>query len=174
MDSGGIFSFGMAAPGNRTAASYPQRKFAEGEKLWVTGLDVQKNDIVFRLYGDPYDGFRYYAELRFPFEKNSTITPDQALAMIAEVLTVEQAAPGAAPAAAQQAVPPVAPPPPPAGNVPLPDIAPPQTISLGQTIDEVVAVFGQPQKIVNLGSKQTYYYKDLKVIFTDGKVSDVQ
>jgi hypothetical protein len=45
---------------------------------------------------------------------------------------------------------------------------------LGQTIDEVVAVFGQPEKIVNLGSKQIYVYKDLKVTFVKGKVSDVQ
>ena len=32
----------------------------------------------------------------------------------------------------------------------------------------------QPQKIVNLGAKQMYFYPDMKVIFTNGKVSDVQ
>jgi hypothetical protein len=45
---------------------------------------------------------------------------------------------------------------------------------LGQTIDQVVAALGQPDKIVNLGSKQIYVYKDLKVTFVDGKVADVQ
>ena len=30
------------------------------------------------------------------------------------------------------------------------------------------------EKIIDLGSKKTYLYKDLKVIFIDGKVSDVQ
>jgi hypothetical protein len=38
----------------------------------------------------------------------------------------------------------------------------------------VIAALGQPQKIVKLPKKETYYYKDLKVIFTAGKVSDVQ
>ena len=52
--------------------------------------------------------------------------------------------------------------------------AQPQTIQLGQTTDEVVAVLGQPDKIVNLGAKQIYVYKDLKVTFLKGKVSDVQ
>ena len=33
---------------------------------------------------------------------------------------------------------------------------------------------GQPDKKVNLGAKQIYYYKDMKVIFLSGKVSDVQ
>ena len=48
------------------------------------------------------------------------------------------------------------------------------SIQLGQTIDEVVAALGQPEKAVNLGSKQIYVYKDLKVTFVNGKVSDVQ
>ena len=45
---------------------------------------------------------------------------------------------------------------------------------MGQTIDEVVAAIGQPDKIVNLGAKQIYVYKDIKVTFMKGKVSDVQ
>jgi len=52
--------------------------------------------------------------------------------------------------------------------------APPPTIQLGQTPDEVTGALGQPEKIVNLGAKQIYYYKDMKVTFVKGKVSDVQ
>jgi hypothetical protein len=52
--------------------------------------------------------------------------------------------------------------------------AEPQTIQLGQSTDEVVGALGQPDKIVNLGAKQIYVYKDLKVTFLKGKVSDVQ
>lgn len=52
--------------------------------------------------------------------------------------------------------------------------APPPTIQLGQTPDEVTALIGQPDKIVNLGAKQIYIYKDMKVTFVKGKVSDVQ
>jgi hypothetical protein len=51
---------------------------------------------------------------------------------------------------------------------------PPVTVSLGQTIDQVVAALGPPEKIIDLGAKKTYLYKELKVVFLDGKVSDVQ
>jgi hypothetical protein len=64
----------------------------------------------------------------------------------------------------------IAPPPPPADAPP----APPQTIALGQTKDQVVATFGQPQKIVDLGIKEMYLYPDMKVTFMKGKVTDVQ
>lgn len=50
----------------------------------------------------------------------------------------------------------------------------PQQIEKGQTPDQVKAALGSPDKIVNLGSKQIYVYKDLKVTFLNGKVSDVQ
>lgn len=50
----------------------------------------------------------------------------------------------------------------------------PQTIEKGQTTDQVQASLGKPDKIVNLGTKQIWVYKDLKVTFVNGKVSDVQ
>ncbi len=50
----------------------------------------------------------------------------------------------------------------------------PVTISLGQTIDQVVAVQGQPKKIVDLGNKTIYVYPDIKVTFIDGRLADVQ
>ncbi|MFY9648291.1 MAG: hypothetical protein WAK29_24155 [Terriglobales bacterium] len=50
----------------------------------------------------------------------------------------------------------------------------PQQIEKGQTPDEVVAAIGQPDKKINLGPKQIYVYKDIKVTFLNGKVSDVQ
>jgi hypothetical protein len=52
--------------------------------------------------------------------------------------------------------------------------AEPQTIEKGQTTDQVQAALGKPDKIVNLGPKQLYVYKDLKVTFVNGKVVDVQ
>ncbi|MFZ0759245.1 MAG: hypothetical protein WAM69_04780, partial [Candidatus Sulfotelmatobacter sp.] len=52
--------------------------------------------------------------------------------------------------------------------------AQPETIQLGMTTDQVQAALGKPDKIVNLGAKQIYVYKDLKVTFKDGKVSDVE
>ncbi len=52
--------------------------------------------------------------------------------------------------------------------------AEPASIEKGMTPDDVVAAMGQPEKKVTLGAKQIYYYKDMKVIFLNGKVSDVQ
>ena len=54
------------------------------------------------------------------------------------------------------------------------DPGPTPTLTLGLSIDQVRAIQGDPQKIVDLGSKQIYMYKDLKITFTDGKVSDIQ
>jgi hypothetical protein len=52
--------------------------------------------------------------------------------------------------------------------------AEPASIDKGMTPDQVQAALGKPDKIVNLGTKQIYVYKDLKVTFLNGKVSDVQ
>jgi hypothetical protein len=49
-----------------------------------------------------------------------------------------------------------------------------KTVKLGMSTDEVKKALGNPDKIVDLGAKQVYIYKDMKVIFMDGKVSDVQ
>jgi hypothetical protein len=49
-----------------------------------------------------------------------------------------------------------------------------KTISMGQTEDEVVGILGPPQKKVNLGGKEIYFYPDMKVVFISGKVADVQ
>jgi hypothetical protein len=50
----------------------------------------------------------------------------------------------------------------------------PVNINLGQSIDEVTTALGQPTSVVNLGAKTIYVYKDVKIIFKGGKVSDVQ
>jgi hypothetical protein len=52
--------------------------------------------------------------------------------------------------------------------------AEPQSIEKGMTTEQVEAAMGQPDKKVNLGPKQIYVYKDLKVTFLNGKVFDVQ
>jgi hypothetical protein len=52
--------------------------------------------------------------------------------------------------------------------------ADPVSIEVGMTPDQVTTAMGKPDKIVKLTSKQIYYYKDMKVTFVNGKVSDVQ
>ena len=51
-----------------------------------------------------------------------------------------------------------------------------RTIRLGQTLEEVTATFGAPQKQVLLGTKTIFLYcdSDLKVVFVDGKVIDAE
>jgi uncharacterized membrane protein YgcG len=58
-----------------------------------------------------------------------------------------------------------------AQNAPPPE---PAQIEKGQTPDQVKAAIGNPDKIINLGAKQIFVYKDIKVTFLNGKVSDVQ
>jgi hypothetical protein len=62
----------------------------------------------------------------------------------------------------------------PSAGAPAVSNAPPAEISLGQTIDQVTAILGQPKTVVDLGNKKTYVYKDMKVVFIGGKVTDVQ
>jgi hypothetical protein len=63
----------------------------------------------------------------------------------------------------------------PAPAPPIPQgSAQPATITLGQTPDQVVSILGNPLQIIKLGTKEIYRYKDIKVTFVSGKVSDVQ
>ncbi|MGD0737448.1 MAG: hypothetical protein ABR976_20145 [Terracidiphilus sp.] len=272
---------GMAAPGGATAANYPHRPFVADEKCWVTGIEVQKDGILFHLYSDPYDDTRYYANLKIPFPDKKTIPlVDAAVQLVAEVLTVVSQedqggqqtpadqgtavsqdplaqyegayfrkdktsdsmllAPGgvfwlvqngrryegnysvegevltvwgpkipgrqkcslvgnvitdpgktiwertAAPAAAESPAEPsssaggateAAQPPAPIQAIPPPPPPtdmPPVTIAVRQTKEQVTAAFGQPLRLAKVGAKEIYYYKDMKVTFLNGKVSDVE
>jgi hypothetical protein len=49
-----------------------------------------------------------------------------------------------------------------------------KTIELSQTIEQVEQILGTPQKILKAGPKVIYIYPDLKITFTDGKVTDLQ
>jgi hypothetical protein len=168
----------MAAPGGATSADYPHRQFVPEEKCWVTSIQVQNDGVHFQLYSDPYYDIRYYANLRIPFpNKKEVPSADVVSQLVAEVLTVmpmdnqgDQPGPAPAPAAAPAPVAPmpeIAPPPPPVD-------APPPTIALGQTKSQVIAAFGQPVRMAKPGVKEIYYYKDMKVTFTNGKVSNVE
>jgi hypothetical protein len=169
-------AIGMKASNGTTANDYQHRPFVAEEKCWVTSIEVQKDGVVFQLYSDPYNDVRYYANLKIPFADKKSVPPaDAFMQTVAEVLTAvlsddqrgqnSQAsapAPAQAPARMQE----IAPPPPPAD-------APPPTIAIGQARDQVTAAFGQPARIAKLGVKEIYYYKDMKVTFTNGKVSNV-
>jgi hypothetical protein len=50
----------------------------------------------------------------------------------------------------------------------------PKSVALGNTLDEVQSVMGQPDKIIDLGARVIHVYQDMKIIYVDGKVSDVE
>jgi hypothetical protein len=52
--------------------------------------------------------------------------------------------------------------------------AEPPSIEMGQTEAQVVAAMGQPLRTATVGGKKIYSYKDMKITFKDGKVSDIQ
>jgi len=153
----------MNTPG--ASAAIDQRIAAAGEKVMVSKIAMQKDGVVFTMY----DGAGYYGELKFPFAKNVVPTADQLLITIGEALAVQPAeAPAAAGAVAAQTT--VVPP----ATVPEQPPAATPTVSQGMTIDQVVAMMGQPARVADLGSKKIYSYPDMKITFVDGKVSDIQ
>jgi hypothetical protein len=150
-----------------------------GDKVYATKIDVSldKDRVSIQLIEcDSCNGVQqpsfYKSEVFFQFPKGSLQNPDVSRIedTIGQVLAVDngdsQGDQGAQDQggnnqgggqAQQQAAP-----------------AEPQQIAKGQTPEQVKAALGNPEKIVNLGAKLIYVYKDLKVTFLDGKVSDVQ
>jgi hypothetical protein len=133
------------------------RVFKPGDKVYVTGIKIGDDYVMLELMScDMFDfqqhgstrQTRYKAALSFKFDKDFLASADAAKIKKA----VDPVVATEADAAAQNT----------------------KTISLGQTPEQVKAILGEPEKIVNLGSKVTYVYKDMKVIFQDGKVADVQ
>jgi hypothetical protein len=192
-----------ALPGvAQTGGGPATRTFVVGEKMWVTKIDTRPDAVVFDLFTDAISDVRYKTSVTFPFPKGSTPSAEDVEKLVGEVFKVQpsddakpdaqqqpapasgqqqpaagqqqsaagNAGPAQAPAAPQQSAeappPPIAPPPPPPAD--------PKTISVGQTPDEVTAALGQPEKKVKLSGKEIYYYKDMKVVFVKGKVTDVQ
>lgn len=167
------FALGQVQQGlNHTTVT--QRKFVDGEKFWVTAFTVKDDGVTLSFYSDPFADVRYIGQVKFPFAKKSIPAAADFLKTVAEVVTAEGAAaeekPSAAPQPDSPPINPVAPPPPPADAPP----APPKTVSLGQTRDQVVAILGQPARIAKVGTKEIDYYADMKVIFVNGVVTDVQ
>jgi hypothetical protein len=164
------------------------RVFVAGEKFWVTKIDVKDegkdSEVVLEFFTDAINDVRFRSSLVIPF-KDGLPSPEEALKLVQEVVTAAPAedakqgnqqsqpasAPAPAPAPAAAAAPlPIPPPPPPPDEPP----AAPATVSLGQTPDQVAAILGQPLTKAKAGAKEIYSYKDLKVIFVNGKVKDIQ
>jgi len=187
--------FGHSIPG-MDKAQVTSRTYVTGEKFWVTRIDLKDGKdagVVMDFFTDAVNDVRYRTTLNIPF-KGAMPSADDALKLVQEVITVApseddkkddkkqeakgnggqpQQAPAeqAAPQPAANAAPaPIEPPPPP----PDAPAAPPPTVAMDQTPDQVTAILGQPQKKAKIGTKEIYFYKDVKVTFVNGKVKDIQ
>jgi len=188
---GGLIPGVPAVPGNAVSGT-ANRTFVNGEKVYVTAIQVKGNNVTFSVISDAYNNVRYKGTLSMEVPKASMSDVAKVQKTIDEVFKIDTsaakadanaapaadqqaaAAPAAAPAAPATApappdpvIAPIAPPPPPADQ-------PPATIEVGQTPDQVTAILGQPQKVAKLAGKEIYFYKNLKVTFKNGKVSDVE
>ena len=146
--------------GGATSAVFSKentRVFKPGERVYVTDIKVGDDHVMLLLLSlDMFDVVkkgstkqtRYKGALIFKFDNGylSTADPAKIKQAISEVVSTEAEAATA--------------------NT--------KTIELGQTPEQVETILGKPGKIVNLGQKITYIYPDMKVVFVDGKVADVQ
>jgi hypothetical protein len=167
---------GVSAP----VSGVSSRQFPVGEKVYATRIDtnLKTDKIEFHIVecdacNSGLASSSFKSEVVFQFAKGylaKASVPDVE-DTIAQVFALDTGTalsqPGTAPLQPET---PAQPAPAPAA----PAQAEPASIQLGQSIDQVVAVLGKPEKKVNLGSKQIYVYKDLKVTFLNGKVADVQ
>jgi hypothetical protein len=133
------------------------RAFRKDERLWVTDIDVYDDGVMLKVLSCDTEQItekgstkprRYKGAVKFMYPKGSGPSKQTAdiKAMVDPVLLPESEAT--------------------AVNT--------KTIGLGQTRVQVEEILGKPERVVDLGAKVTYVYKDMKVIFVDGKVSDVQ
>lgn len=164
-------------PGNFCAGMVKNNSayFQIGQKVYVRKIEVNlKNDrVVFDLFAcdscnqtNPPTNLKSQVNFQFAKGALASASAGQVEDAIAQVFSMgddsqpqpAQTQPQAAPVQASS-----------------PAQAQSQTqIQLGEPIDQVQSALGAPEKVVNLGSKVIYVYKDLKVTFIDGKVADVQ
>jgi hypothetical protein len=158
--------------------------FRRGAKVYPLKIDVNvgKEKISLQVVGCKVcnhsdQPFPSKAEVVFEFAKGylEKASASEVEDLIGQVFTItsnddQQAAGGdTQPAADQQPVPQPA-----QDSQPAQPQQEPATVQLGMTTDQVESALGKPDKKFNVGAKQIYVYKDVKVTFQNGQVSDVQ
>jgi hypothetical protein len=146
--------------------------------LYITKIEVTDRDVTFSLQtcaasiARRLPGAIYRAALSFQFPKGSVNAGNlqQIQNTIAEVFTIAEQGESLGGNAR------------PARPIPIETASPTQLggqaglgiVHVGQTVEEVKALLGQPDRIADLGGKVIYSYPGLKITFVDGKVSSVQ
>jgi hypothetical protein len=179
----------------------PPRTLAAKEKVYLLKMDARDDAVIFTVQTcgtcdpaaiDPSHK-PFVASISFKFIKgflavtNLKQVKDAIGALLlvpdAGAATDAQPAAGAAQNSQQSAPQTQAPPPPPAAPDPPAKFAPiqeppppapaPPDLKLGLTVDQIVAQLGQPVNTVTAGTKQIYLYKEWKITFIGGKVTDI-
>jgi hypothetical protein len=171
----------------------PKYVFTPGDTLEVVDVEVDGNSVLLKLaaerpaHGLSSGGFgavasttqrRVYSTLAFPITSDDTPPASTVEQQIAQLLdpkspsvynagqstTVGTQTPSATSAAGAAAAP--------AASAAAPSA--PATIALGQTQKQVIEALGNPERIVKMNKREIYVYKDRRVTFVKGKVTDVQ
>ena len=134
-----------------------RREFKAGDKFYFTACAIKDRQISYDLVS--YGTFdvttegttkseRYAAQLQFEFPDGylQSADPKAVQAALDAVIVPEELLQAKAPA----------------------------SVALEQTFAQVEEALGKPERVVNLGAKVIWIYKDMKVVFQDGKVADVQ
>ena len=169
-----------------------------GDKVYITKMDSKSADVLqFTIVTvDQLDvpgkdeKKKFDANVTFHFKKGylDEAPPEEVEQAIESVMAPDEGGDqaggngGDAQQAAQQQAPPqrpapvrpAAPPPPPPAAAPAAPAGPPPTITIGESSSEVLQAMGMPLQMIDLGKKKTYVYKNMKVVFLNDKVSDVQ
>jgi hypothetical protein len=127
------------------------RELKPGENVYILGVKVKSAAIEFELLTEditPFDGLetRFRSQVVFPLAELATMKTED----VKKVVNVAFALPAVANATESK------------------------TIQLGMSGEEVKKILGNPDKVVELGAKTIYVYKDMKVILNNQKVADVQ
>jgi hypothetical protein len=131
------------------------KQLKTGDKLYLTSSRVRGEGIVLWMVTDEISPItvegntrqtRYSTALVVDFPRGylATADADSVLAKLAEVVRTQEA------------------------------VSAPATIGLGNTPAQVEAALGKPTTVINLGTKVIFVYPSMRVIFEDGKVTDVQ
>lgn len=138
-------------------AENTNKTFKAGEHLYITRISITNDSVRFDVVtSETYDAtihgttrqIRYVSTLAFKYPKDFLETADaDAVKKTIDAVLIPQSEAQAAHT---------------------------KTVELGQTPDQVKAALGAPDKVIKLGAKEIYVYPDMKVVFVDGKVSDVQ
>ena len=139
---------GILAALNDTQQS---RTLDPGEQVYVTQISAKRDSVRMELLTVKVTsylgwGTRYRSELNFKIPDLESKKPEEIKNIIDSIVAEASIA----------------------------DAVQSKTIKLGMNAEEVKKALGNPEKIVDLGSKQIYVYKDMKVILKDSQVADVE